>query len=288
MLSRVVTRLKERMSRRDGELPIPPLELRRLVGPTDPRDYDNPDGRLLWGDLVYGPLKPGEAYQRIFDFGCGCGRQARQFMLQSQSPERLVGVDVNRVMIEWCQKNLARPGVEFYHHDVSVHSPNPTYAPGNAPNEQLPLRQHGQDFTLINATSVFTHLLEKQTRFYLQELTAMLAENGLLRTSWFFFNRDWFPVLTPQQHCLYVNEKELIQAIYYDWSFFKQLVRENGLKIIDVAWTRLPGYQSAILLARGKDFTDKTEQVKPAGTVLGFGSSAPSPDVVFDDNPVLF
>jgi SAM-dependent methyltransferase len=262
-------------------LPIPPIEIRRLAGPTDPRDFDNPDGRLLWGDLVYGPLKPGEAYQHIFDFGCGCGRNARQFLLQHQPPIRYVGIDISRAMIEWCQKNLRRPGVQFFHHDVW--SPNPAYAPDNSPNEYLPLRHCGEDFTLINAHSVFTHLLERQTRFYLKELRSMLAENGLFRTTWFFFNKAWFPVLNPDQHCLYVNGSDPTQAVYYDWDFFKSLCQEIGLKIIDASWTRINGYQSVILLARGEAFEDKSETIKPPETILGFGSSAPPSDLVFED-----
>jgi SAM-dependent methyltransferase len=192
MLEKVLSLLKRQESQVQESgvatpLPMPPLELRRIVGPTDPRDFDNPDGRLIWGDLAYGPLNPGEAYRRVFDFGCGCGRNARQLLLQRQPPERYVGVDTGRQMINWCKKNLSRPGVEFFHHDVW--SPNPLYAPNNSRNEYLPLRHHGEDFTLINAHSVFTHLLGRQARFYLKELGSMLAENGLFRTTWFFFNR---------------------------------------------------------------------------------------------------
>ncbi len=32
----------------NGQLPLPPIEMRRLVGPFDPESYDNPKG-----DLVY-------------------------------------------------------------------------------------------------------------------------------------------------------------------------------------------------------------------------------------------
>jgi len=73
---------------------IPPMELRQLVGPTEDKDYDNPTG-----DLVY-PQIPGELYETVFDFGCGCGRIARQLMLQRAVPKHYLGIDVNRRMIE--------------------------------------------------------------------------------------------------------------------------------------------------------------------------------------------
>ncbi len=256
------------------QLPLPPLELRKLIGPMEPRYFDNPDGGLAWGDLAVGPLMPGQAYRRIFDFGCGCGRSARQLLLQNVPPERYVGIDISHRMIKWCQKNLKRPGVEvaFHHHVVW----SATYAPKNSKNDYLPIRRYGTDFTLINAHSIFTHLLEKQTRFYLREMRSMLAEDGLLRCSWFFFNREWFPVLAPEQHCLYVNERDPSQAVYYDWEFFRELVRELGFKIVDADWTKVSGFQSVLLLAWGEKFEDVSANLEPPETVLGFGPSAPT------------
>lgn len=68
-------------------LPIPPLKYRRLVGPVEEGFYDNPTGGFVWGDLTLGPLGPGEAYRRVFDFECDCGRTARQLQLQKLPPE---------------------------------------------------------------------------------------------------------------------------------------------------------------------------------------------------------
>ena len=65
---------------KNDQLPMPPLEMRELVGPTDEAAFDNPDGRLLYAFL------PVEAYESVFDFGCGCGRVARQ--LVQQHPRR--------------------------------------------------------------------------------------------------------------------------------------------------------------------------------------------------------
>ncbi len=259
-----------------GGIPVPPLALRRIVGPTDPADFDNPSGEPIWGDLALGPLAAGQAYRRIFDFGCGCGRNARQLMLQAAPPERYVGIDIHRGMIGWCRAHLAprATGFEFHHHDVW----NRTYAPENSRNEHLPLTPYGKDFTLVNAHSVFTHLLEHQTRFYLRECRDLLGKGGLLRTTWFFFHRDWFPVLAPHQHCLYVNEIDPTQAVYYDWDFFLELLRELGLKIVDVVWTKKAGYQSALYLAAGDAFEDLAPELTPPPVILGFGPSTPRDD----------
>ena len=55
--------------------------------------------------LVY-PYLPAETYRSFFDFGCGCGRVARQLILQRPRPELYVGIDLNAPLIQWCNDNL--------------------------------------------------------------------------------------------------------------------------------------------------------------------------------------
>jgi hypothetical protein len=90
----------------------------------------------------------------VFDFGCGCGRIARQLMQQSPRPQRYVGIDLHRGMIEWCRENLAphAPGFEFQHHDVF----NPGLNPGTdmRPPRTRPFPVGDRAFTLVNAWSV--------------------------------------------------------------------------------------------------------------------------------------
>jgi hypothetical protein len=57
-------------------LPIPPPEMRKLVGVEDARLFDNPARALVY------PHLPGEVFNAVFDFGCGCGRIARQLIQQ--------------------------------------------------------------------------------------------------------------------------------------------------------------------------------------------------------------
>src|SRR2546425_460600 len=113
MLKRLRNRRAAARARREW-LPLPPPDMRALVGLTDPAFYDNPTG-----GLVYPHLDP-STYRKVFDFGCGCGRVARQLIQQRPQPDRYVGVDLHRGMIEWCKANLAphAPGFEFHHHNV--------------------------------------------------------------------------------------------------------------------------------------------------------------------------
>ena len=203
-------------------IPMPPIKLRTIVGPTDPVFYDNPGG-----DFIY-PSVPPHLYESVFDFGCGCGRVARQLMLQRESPRRYLGIDANREMVEWCQHNLTplNPAFHFEHHDVF----SKTCAPENSPNRTLPICAPDGAFSLIIAHSIFTHLLQDQTEFYLRELRRLLRPDGMIRSTWFFFYRQDFPVLADHQNTLFVNENDPAQAVYYDYGYFLREVASTALR----------------------------------------------------------
>jgi len=88
----IIVRHMVRLSRDQmslGRIPMPPPELRALVGPTDEEDFDNPTGEPIYRDFGL----PSEVYDSVLDFGRGCGRIARRLLLQSPRPRRYVGID---------------------------------------------------------------------------------------------------------------------------------------------------------------------------------------------------
>jgi trans-aconitate methyltransferase len=96
--------------------------MRALVGPTDAAAFDNPTRKPVYDWIER------ERYRRVLDFGCGGGRIARQLGQQDPTPERYVGLDLHRGMIECCRQNLAPrlEGFSFEHHDVFNVAFNPT------------------------------------------------------------------------------------------------------------------------------------------------------------------
>ena len=233
--------------------------------------YDNPTGDDILGPLDIGPLAPGQAYEHILDFGCGAGRDARRLLMQRDRPKTYIGVDTNREMIQWCQQNLAADGFTFVHHEARI----PAYGLDKSKSRYLPLRPLGSDFTLIQASSIFTHLDEDQTEFYLRELCAMLAPLGIIYTTWFFFNKKWFPMMSDGHNTIFVNEHDTTQAVYYDWYYFSNLTRSLGLRIAQVNWTKTPGLDNTIILARSDRFPDFGRKIRPVGRVIGFPRAEP-------------
>jgi len=192
-------------------LPLPPFEMRQLVGPTDPLLFDNPSGHLVFPDV------PVEAYESVFDFGCGCGRIARMLIQQMPRPHRYVGIDLHLGMVRWCQANLEpyAEGFKFLHHNVrNISSRGSCFSklkqhlydilnPGDHKPTKLPFPASDGSFKLVIAWSVFTHSLEEQTVYYLKEVSHILYRDGIFLSTWFLFDKLYFPMMQEFQNALF-------------------------------------------------------------------------------------
>jgi SAM-dependent methyltransferase len=224
-----------------GALPLPPLEMRKMVGPTDPSLFDNPSGVPVFPDL------PPHAYESIFDFGCGCGRVARQLIQQNPRPGRYLGVDLHPALVKWCQDNLSphAPEFEFRHHDV-IH---PTRNAGIDKPEIRPLEAASGEFSLVLAHSVFTHLVEAQAEYYFSEAARILSPTGILASTWFLFDKRGFPMMQDFQNALYLNDLDPTNAVIFDRNWLVDLARRHGLTIFSASPPAVRGFQWAIQMA---------------------------------------
>ena len=210
------------------------MEYRLLVGPTEPHFFDNPSGKPVFGDL------PAPGYDTVLDFGCGCGRLARQLIQQHPRPRRYIGIDRHRGMIEWCRGNLAQnaPGFQFEHHDVYHDLLNPKGTPGHLP---LPVRD--RETTLFIAWSVFTHLLEPDAEFYIRELARVLAPDGVAITTWFLFDKGDFPMMQEFQNALLINSQDPTNAVIFDLAWLLRQLSNAGLVVTRVTAPKIRGFQ---------------------------------------------
>jgi SAM-dependent methyltransferase len=216
--------------------------MRLLVGPTDDALFDNPAGRLVF------PGIPAEAYDSVLDFGCGCGRLARQLIQQRPRPRAYLGLDLHRGMVQWCQDHLAprAPGFRFEHHDVWNVAFNPqgqrATAAFAAPDRSV---------SLMIAWSVFTHLVEANVPYYLSEVTRVLQEDGYLQSTWFLFDKTGFPMMQEFQNALYINHNDPTNAVIFDRAWLRRILAEAGLKVVGATPPRIRGFQWVLLITRG-------------------------------------
>ncbi len=142
-------------------LPFPPTEMRALVGPTEEASFDNPSGSPIFNDC--------DTSGTIFDFGCGCGRLARQLIQQRGAAKALCwDWACTADHDEWCRANLASaaPQFRFEHHDVYNAGFNPRS------KHRMAVLPVGSDdrFDLVIAHSVFTHITESAVLHYLSRV----------------------------------------------------------------------------------------------------------------------
>ncbi len=229
-----------------ASLPIPPLEMRELVGTTDPSHFDNPEGKLLFNYIDFD-----FNYERIFDFGSGCGRLARMLIQQKPRPQRYVGIDLHAGMVRWCQENLqpAAPGFTFHHHDVY----NVGFNPKRGSPSVAPFPVGDSQFTLVLAHSVFTHLTQEQAVHYLRECARILEPNGVLYASWFYFDKADFPMMGEQANVLYASYEDPSAAVIFDREWMRRTAHEMGLKIVGFVPPDVKGHQWAIMLSKRDD-----------------------------------
>ena len=230
----------ERLSQPNEELPYPPEQMRLLVGSADLSLFDNPIGRLVVQDV------PVEAYDSVLDFGCGCGRIARQLIQQDPAPRAYLGIDVHRGMIQWCRENLAprAPGFRFEHHDAYNRGLNP-----DGKREDVSFPAAAGSFSLVNAWSVFTHLLESQISHYLSEVARVLQPEGYFQSTWFLFDKTDYPMMQEFQNALYINDVDPTNAVIVDRQWLMMQIAARGLKLVSALPPKIRGFQWVLLMA---------------------------------------
>lgn len=219
------------------ELPLPPAEMRALVGPLEDAAYENPERTPIVTGL------PAAAWESVFDFGCGCGRLARRMALQVPRPGSYVGVDLHLGMVQWARRELGSRlgGFEFHHVDIRNAGLNP-----GGRLEMAPFPVADGTVSLFLAWSVFTHITERAAGFYLGELARVLRRDGIAMTTWFLFEKSCFPMMQNFQNALYINESDPTNAVIYDKVWLRARAEERGLRLAAIEPPEIHGFQWVI------------------------------------------
>lgn len=257
-----------------SDLPIPPLPMREAVGPTDPAAFDNPTGERIFASV------PLEAYDSVFDFGCGCGRLARQLIQQTPRPRSYLGVDLHLPLVDWAQTNLAphAEGFEFAHHDVRYDAWNP----GEDKPEIAPFPTGDGSRSLVIGFSVFTHLIQTHAEYYLGEVARILAPGGVFYSTWFLFDKRLFPMMQDFQNALYINDLNPANAVIFDRGWLVCTAAANGLVLTGVEQPEVRGFQWFLTMQRATDGVDPMglpPDEAPLADTSGRRAAAAEPDL---------
>jgi SAM-dependent methyltransferase len=245
----------------ESGLPLPPLGLRQLVGPTDPEAFDQSPG-----EPVFPTMTRPEQFDCVLDFGCGCGRIARRLALAAAPlPKRYVGIDLHEGMIAWSNKNLAPrlPGFTFIHQDV--------FNPGFNPDPSLP---HTASFpvedgsvSLLLALSVFTHLTQDQVPRYLDETRRVLRPDGVMLASFFLFEKAYFPMMQDFQNAIYINDSDPTNAVIFDRRWLLDELESRELRVTTVRAPTTRGYHWELEIEHGVGSVELPADDAPFGHI---------------------
>lgn len=169
-------------------LPLPPAELRGLVGNTDSVEEFEGIGRSIAGMMAALGLLP--AGQRMLDVGCGCGRVAAHLLATPIASYE--GFDRNPRLVSWAAEQITPIDRRFRFQLVKVASPYDAFDGfhGEIPAGELTFPFADGIFDVALLSSVFTHMPVGDSRRYLAELARVLAPSGQVLATWFLTDAE--------------------------------------------------------------------------------------------------
>jgi ubiquinone/menaquinone biosynthesis C-methylase UbiE len=219
----------------NGKADIPPLHLRRHVGPL--RSFEASGAEFMSYLQVLVGLQPSE---RVLDVGCGCGLMALYLKDYLDKQGSYVGIDLHGPSINWCRRHIGSEhrNFEFEHIDVQSLAYNPR---GEVKGESFSFPYDSDSFDVVLLKSVFTHMRPAEVDNYLKEVARMLKGNGRCLATFFLLNqqqrnpakedRDALKFSFGTEEWRYVYEHSPESASAYDEGYILKLLEKRGLKL---------------------------------------------------------
>jgi SAM-dependent methyltransferase len=180
---------------------------------------------------------------RVLDIGSGIGNLA--VSLAGSQTGSYDGVEIHREAVAWCQRAITPryPQFRFHHADLASHAYNPR---GSVAARAYRFPFPNQSFDFIFLASVFTHMLPDAVEHYVNEISRLLAPDGVCVASYFLLNDETragvergdafmsFAVPHPSGLCRLHDAEIPEAAVALEETFVQRIHRQAGLSIRDI------------------------------------------------------
>ena len=218
----------------------------------------------MFQSLIFANMASDEP-KRALDVGCGVGRIFLSYLPYMTDADTYTGIDIDNNFITICKEHFENTNVHFHH----VESHNGYYA-RNSTLERTRWPFNDNSFNILTATSVWTHLTEKDWRFYLNEVGRVLSPGGRAIISFFIlddlyqkalpFKDERLSPYYPQKRSMWIFDRAIEEpgswfcpkwaavpevAVGVSRESFDEAVAESGLSILSYmpgAWKDQPGF----------------------------------------------
>ena len=238
--------------------PTPPQPPAHLLDGVGPGEFWQTGREMVALIRQEARLRPDD---RILDIGCGLGRVAWPLSEELDERGTYDGLDTLDIYIDWCRNGLGLDPDRFRFHLVDVYSSmyNPA---GKLKPETLRFPFDNQSFSLVIATSLFTHLSAAATVNYLTEIARMLEKGGRVFCSFFVLDDasrevlragKTYPEFTTEiEHGLLADPGNPETAVAFDAEWLHRVFLDVGYTVEVYAtgsWRRQfgPSYQDIVV-----------------------------------------
>ena len=180
----------------------------------------------------------------ILDFGCGQGRLLNTLIYKNFAFKSYHGIDTQGHTIDWCKKHLTYNSKIKFHH---VPAFNERY--NNQVDGLLKLPFKDSSFSLVFLNSVFSHMLDSDIAFYINEFDRILQNNGAVYLT--AFVEENVPEVEENPDNYLGESKGSLHRVRYEKDFFFKLVESKNMRISQFVHRGIPRTgQSEIVLKK--------------------------------------
>jgi len=181
----------------------------------------------------------------LLDWGCGAGRLAIGALETWPDFANYDGIDVQRNLVEWARRNVARPGVTFTWVDAS----NARYNPNGGKGCVIP--GETAHYGAVYAYSVLSHMVSADVQGYLLEIRRLLKSNGFALVTAFVEEDVVAEAENPEGYGP-LQWQGPLHCVRYDRRYFTSMVHNADLKITDLSYATETDGQTAVILRRSE------------------------------------